>query len=208
MVHGVRLFVASAAVFALTACAGPVVNEEAAEGSAEVAEGDLSDLDAVGEIQVDEGLLTVDITIPADLLEGVTDEDLQAGVQEEGFIGWSRNPDGSVTYTMTKATQEQYLAKAREEIAAGFDQVIADEPGVYKSIEFNDALDEFTVTVDQAAFEDSFSAGFLSLGIALQGGFYQVFAGVEPDGQKVVIRYIDQASGENFLTQNWPEDFE
>lgn len=208
MANTIRIVVAAAAVFTLAGCATAPAAELTSEETAEVIEGTVEDLEAVGEIEVDEGLLTVDVTIPADLLEGVSDEDLQLGVQEEGFIGWSRNEDGSVTYTMTKATQQKYLAEAREEITSGLNQAIAEEPEVYKSIEFNDAVDEFTVTVDQAAFEESFSAGFLSLGIALQGGFYQLFAGVEPDQQRVVIHYIDETTGEEFLTQNWPEDFE
>ena len=53
-------------------------------------------------VEVDENLLTMEITMPAEYMEDTTQEDLDEAVKEYGFISATLNDDGSSTYVMTK----------------------------------------------------------------------------------------------------------
>lgn len=53
----------------------------------------LDKLQSMGNIQTENGILTVTITLPADLAEGITEEELDAG-KGENYISAVRNQDG------------------------------------------------------------------------------------------------------------------
>jgi hypothetical protein len=62
--------------------------------------------------------------------------------------------------------------------------------------------------VDKAAFEADFFATWIGFSLGLSGLFYQVFAGVDTGKQKVLISFIDDATGQVFDTQEWPAEEE
>lgn len=64
-------------------------------------EGD-SENEETQSIEVDEGLLNVEIIVPADFLEeGTTQEALDETAKEEGIKSITLNDDGSATYIMS-----------------------------------------------------------------------------------------------------------
>lgn len=69
---------------------------------------DLSDLNALGDIEVEENLFTVELTIPADYVGKTTQEELDAAAKENDYKV-TLNADGIATYLMTKAQHEKYL---------------------------------------------------------------------------------------------------
>ena len=62
---------------------------------------DMDELSKIGDIEVENGILTVSITLPAEYMEGVTQEQLDAG-KGTTYQSATLNDDGSVTYKMTK----------------------------------------------------------------------------------------------------------
>ena len=91
-----------------TATSAEVVSETTAtENAAEISD-DLSDLEALGDVEVDEGLFDVELTIPKDYVGETTQENLDALAAEKGFKSITLNPDGSATYIMTKKTAQNY----------------------------------------------------------------------------------------------------
>jgi hypothetical protein len=157
-------------------------------------------------IEVDQNLLSVDVTIPASFYEDnpMTQEELQKNADENGFGKATLNPDGSVTLRMSKADH----AKALDEMKVGLDesiqQAVNDQPEIFSEISYDNDVTKFIVVVDKDKFKDDFGAGFIGFTLGIQGMFYQMLAGAtEPE---VLIDLQDKETGEVFDTSKWPLD--
>ncbi|MNZ90492.1 hypothetical protein D3C78_1094560 [compost metagenome] len=73
-----------------------------------------------------------------------------------------------------------------------------------KDITHNDSFNLYTLTVDKASYEGSMDA-FAAFGIGIQGVFYQIFEGIDPDKTKVTIDIKDEATGEVFDSITYPD---
>lgn len=190
----------------LTSCQAPpevdVTTVEPAVEEEELAE--FRDLEALGEIEVDRDVFLVDVTLPAEFAEGLTQEDLNNELTENGFRAATLNADGSVTYTMTKSLHDQILADLRESIQDSVNEVIADEPDTYTSVSFSRDVTNFTVAVNAKKF--SGESPWLEFAIAFQAGIYSIFAGTSENDQTLTITYIDNVSGETLATSRLPSD--
>lgn len=179
--------------------------------SPEDPEGDMDDLEGLADVEVDQGLFSVKVTLPPEFSEDISDEDIADTVEEEGFIDGERNPDGSVTYQMSQATQDAYLEEMRTSIQESVDEMALESPELIRDISFNGDVTQFDVRVVRSEYENQgalSAAGFLGWSLAFQASFYQLFAGVEEGEREVKIRFIDDQTDEVFDTQNFPEDFE
>jgi hypothetical protein len=157
-------------------------------------------------VEVDQNLLSVDVTIPASFYEDnpQTQEELQKNSDDNDLGKATLNEDGSVTLRMSKAQHSKFL----EEMKVGFDEIIQqtvnDQPEIFSEISYNNDVTKFVVVVDKDKFKDDFGAGFIGFALAFQGMFYQAFNG-NTDPQ-VLIDYKDQETGEVFDTSKWPLD--
>ena len=161
-----------------------------------------------GGIEVDRGLLSVEITIPASLAgEGDLNE-LIAEFAAEGIdvSDARRNPDGSVTYKMSRGDHGRLLTSLRNSFTEGFKESSEEFESV-QSISSNNDLTKFEITVDREAFENSFD-GFVSFVPLFAAGIYAAFDGRDPEGMRVEINYVDSATGQVFETVVAPDDFE
>lgn len=194
------------ASFALTACSATTV-EEASGGSMQPnieVESSTEPDGSVADVEVDEGLLAVEITIPKEFFEDATEADIVAGAEESTFTSAVINDDGSVTYTMPRAVHNDLL----QDMVDGIDETIAEalreNPGIITEVTYNTDVTRFLVTVNQSAYESSFEASFIGFGLGLSGLFYQIFKGVAIDDREVIIDFIDDVSGEVIDSQRWP----
>ena len=190
----------------LSACSAPPAAEQVIieTETTEQDQGELSDLEALGDVDVEQRLFFVDVTLPADFAEGLSQEDLDRELEENGFRSATLNDDGSVTYTMTKGQHEQLLAELRESIHDSVNEFIADEPETYTGIEFDRDLRNFTVFVNAQNFAGE--APWLEFSLAFQAGFYFIFAGTSEDDPTLNISYVDNATGKALTTSQWPQD--
>lgn len=145
------------------------------------------------EIGVDEGLLTVEITIPSDFLEGQTQEDLDAIAKENGYESIKLNSDGSATYKMIKAQHKKML----KEMADGFNQSLnemigsEDYPNITE-ITVNDNFTDFTIKTKST--ELGFNESFSIMAFYMYGGMYNMYSGKEVDN--VHVKFINDSTGE------------
>ena len=162
------------------------------------AESDAGD-DSEG-IQVDEGLLTVDITFPASLYaladEEPTQEAVDAAVAEQGYLSGTLNSDGSATFTMTKLKQQELLDEVRRDFDTRFRESIADYPNV-KSITRNDDFSEITIEVT----EQDMASDILAFALTFTAYFYQVLDGKE---FATDIVFVDASTGEELSRTSYP----
>lgn len=162
------------------------------------------------EIQVDEGISTIEITIPANLFgeEGIPSQaEINKSVKEEGFISGVRNPNGSVTYAMSKAKHDELLAELRISFDEAIQEFLKSELS-FKTIEFNNQYTILNIRVDGKGFEKSITAGFAIFGLALQASLYQIFTGVGIDNYSLEVRIFDYKSDQIIDIIKYPEAFE
>ena len=162
-----------------TASAEPEAGEEQQD--------EMDELSALGDVQVENGILTVSITLPADLAQGMTQEQLDAS-KGTTYLDAVLNDDGSVTYKMTKAQHRVLL----EQLTASFDQSIQemiDDNETYSisAVTHNDDYTIFDVSLDgtELGFGDTIS----SLLFYMCGGMYGVFNGHRPE--HVIVNFYD-----------------
>lgn len=164
-------------------------SEEAAEPSAENTE----DIAALGDIEVEENIFDVEITIPADYVESTTQEEVDQEAAEAGVHSATLNEDGSVTYVMSKAQHKKLLEDIRQSIQTSLDEMVGSEdyPNI-TSIEANDNFTSFTVTTTST--ELSLTESFSVMGFYLYGGVYGIFSGETPDN--IHVDFVNADTGE------------
>lgn len=173
--------------------------EQPTPESEEVTEaGDLSELDALGDIEVDEGLFNVEITIPADYVGEATQEELTAKAEESGFKSITLNEDGSATYVMTKKQHKEMLDEIATSINGSLDEMVTGDDYSFTAIEANDNFTDFkvTTTATELGLADSMSV----LGFYMYGGMYSIFSGEEVDN--IHVTFINADSGEVISESN------
>ena len=150
------------------------------------------DPNGLGDIDVDEGLTEVTITVPADYVGDSTQEDLDKEVQEKGFISATLNADGSATYVMTKNQHKELM----EQIAQSIDETLAGYIGSeeYPNITAIEANENYTVfTVTTKSTELSFAESFLVMGLYMYGGLYGIFSGEKVDN--IHVDFVNADTG-------------
>lgn len=160
---------------------------------------DLSELDALGSVEVDEGLFTVEITIPADYVGDSTQEDLDARCKEYGYKSITLNDDGSATYVMTKKQHQELLDEMRADINESLAEMVESEtyPNFTK-VEANDNFTEFTITTKSTTLD--LSESFSVLGFYMYGGIYSIYSGEEVDN--ISVTFINADTGEIISSSN------
>lgn len=147
-------------------------------------------------VQVDEGQQTIDITVQRSLVAGdteTTDDQIVQAAKDKGMTAVV-NPDGSVTYTMTRAQQKQMLDETKVNVQDSIAGFVNDPENSFTAVEVNDEMSQFTVKVDAARYsplETLYGVVFY-----VSGGLYQQFAGVDSDAVDVTVEYVDDATGE------------
>ncbi|SDZ05344.1 hypothetical protein SAMN05421736_105241 [Evansella caseinilytica] len=159
-------------------------------------------------ISVDKGQETVEITLPASLVEGQDIDETIADAKESGVEDVIQNEDGSLTYKMSSATYQEMLDELVDSMNEAIEEIKNSEDFVsIKDVTANSSFSEFTMVVDQEAFENSFDA-FAALGLGITGMYYQVFEGVAQDDIKVTINLENEETGDIFDTVVYPDDLE
>lgn len=147
---------------------------------------------AVGDIEVEDNLFDVTITLPADFSEGVTQESLDASTQLGKFHSAVLNADGTVTYTMSKTQHKKMLQEMSDSIRQSLSEMIqsADYPNI-TGIEANDDFTQFKVTTTST--ELSLNESFSVMAFYMQGGYYGAFSGNKPDN--IHVDFINTNTG-------------
>lgn len=194
------LVILLAAIFALSACSGN--GEEEVESTKE------NETDEDGSVDVDKGLLNVEVTIPSSFLEGEDKEEVIAEAEDAGVSEVEENDDGSLTYKMSKSTHKEMMGEIKTSIQETIDEIVNDED--YASIEditANDSFSKFTLSVNQEEYENSLD-GLATFSLAVSALYYQLFDGVDADDYDVEILMENIETNEVFDSVVYPEAFE
>lgn len=198
------LFLSIAIVLSLCACGGEAEQKDSEEqnsgGQSESAQpsedagGESAGLESIGDLEVEQGLFHVTLTIPPDFIEeGMTQDQLDQEVKDSGYKSATLNDDGSVTYVMTKAQHQEMMQGIRESIDNSLSEMVGSEdcPSIVK-IEANSDYTQYTVTLNTE--EVGLSEGFVALAFYVYSGMYHVFNGTEPGD--VNVKYVSASTGQ------------
>lgn len=190
----ITMLLVCALAASLCACGSPAKSEPAnAPAAAESAQGTDS-----GKVDVDQKLLSVEITIPADLMGETTQADLDAQVSSGAYLSAKRNDDGSVTYKMTKAQHQEVMDSIRKTIMDALDEMVASQDYTFTKIEPNADFTKFTVTT--TASELNIAESFSVMAFYMYGGMYSVFNGTE--AENIAVDFVNEATGQVISTAN------
>lgn len=161
-----------------------------------------------GGVNVDKGLSSVEVTLPASFFEGEDVAETVANAEENGFGEATVNDDGSVTYKMSKSKHKEMMAELAASVEETKTELVesGDFPSI-KSVETNKDYTSFTINVDRAAYENSFDA-FATMSVGVVGSYYQAFNGVKAEDMEVLIEVKDVDTGEVINSVIYPEALE
>lgn len=159
-------------------------------------------------VEIDKGLIDVEITLPASFFEGQTEEEIKAEATADGVKDVKVNEDGSVYYKMSKSTHKKMMKEMESGILESIDELVNSEDyTAFKAISYNKDFTEFDVKVDLEAYENSFDV-FGIFTLVFSGTFYNAFDGKSTDDLKITINIIDEATNELINTSVFPDDYE
>ncbi|MEH6941053.1 hypothetical protein [Bacillus sp. JJ722] len=159
-------------------------------------------------VEVDKGLLNVDVTLPAAFFEGEDIDTTIAQAKKDGVKEVIKNEDGSLTYKMSKSHHKKVMKEMEKTVKDSIKELETNKDlASIKRVETNKSFSEFTIVVNQADYENSMD-GFAILGIAMQSMVYQLFDGVKPDDYKATIHLKDEATSKVFDTIVYPDALE
>lgn len=155
-------------------------------------------------ISVDEGLFSVEITLPASMFSDIDMTSFNADeyAREYRFNKASVNVDGSITVWMSKNRHSELLADMATDIDKNYGDLVA-ETSYILGITHNSDYTSVIVDIERSGYESIIDLTPLSIGI--NAGYYQLFAGIEPYSE---IKIRDSASGEVLKTIKFPEDIQ
>ena len=156
-------------------------------------------------MEVDKGLLNVEITLPASFFTDTTEEEIQAEAAEQGISKCVVHEDGSVTYTMSKSKYNEMMAEMKASLDESIAEMVNGEDAVasFSRIEYNDDISEVDIYIDSTkytALDSLYAVSFY-----LMGAYYQIFSGAPAEEVDVVVKLIDKDTGEVVDTASYQE---
>ena len=142
-------------------------------------------------IEVEKELFDVSVTLPADLMGEITQEELEE--DSEHFHSATLNEDGSVTFVMSKRQHKELLQELAASIREELDQMPGSEnyPNVTK-VEANEDFTVFTMTTTSE--EPTLTESLSVMGFYIYGGMYGIFSGNDPEN--IHVDFVNAATGE------------
>lgn len=151
-----------------------------------------TELETLGEVEVEKELFDVILTIPAEYIGETTQEELDAAGAEAGYTV-VLNEDGSATYTMTKSQHKELLAGISESINKSLEEMIGSEDyPSFTDIAANEDYTTFTITTTSTELD--MNESFSVMLFYTYGGMYNIFTGNTVDN--IHVDFVNADSGE------------
>ncbi|MSA03057.1 hypothetical protein GKG47_14795 [Lactonifactor sp. BIOML-A3] len=204
----VALMLAVSLTVSFTACGTPKNNakesskpEEASDtAESKEADGEKESGGDSGTLSAEKNMLSVEVTIPASLLEGSDPAELTEEAEENGVKEVTQNADGSVTMKMTKEAHKELLTSMKVSIDESINELLADKENCpsFDSITYSDDVATFDIKVDA----DSFGGfeGIYAITFYLMGNIYQALNAVPEEEINTTVNFINKDTGEVIQT--------
>lgn len=195
-----KKLIALALAFSLVGCNGAsnsTQEESTVAESTEIEQTNMNDdiskdLDSIGDIEVENKIFDVTITLPAEYVGDATQESLDEDAKEIGYKV-TLNDDGSATYTMTKDQHKQMMDNITNSINESLSEMVGSEefPN-FTDIKANDDFTIFTITTTSTKL--SLAESISTLGFYMYGGVYNIFNGTPVEN--IHVDFVNADSGD------------
>lgn len=153
---------------------------------------------------VKKGLLNVEITMPAEFVEGQDVDKMIKEAKEEGVKEVKKNDDGSLTYVMSKADHRKMMKEMKTNLEESIDEA-KDGFDSIEDITYNKDFTEFTLlATDKASFNESMDA-LASFSVGVAGMLYHIFDGEDRDKIQIKVMIKDKSTGEQIDEMIYPD---
>lgn len=164
---------------------------------------DSRDSENDGGISVNEGLIDVELTLPASLIGDEFDGELDDEDRARGFKSVRINDDGSATFTISRSDYNKLLEETRNDIRQTVSEMANDFESIVE-VSINESFTEAEMLVNRAQYEESFDS-FAAFGLYLQVAIYQAFEGKTEGDMQLTVYIKDVETGEIFDTNIYPD---
>jgi len=156
-------------------------------------------------IEVDKGLLHIELTFPKEYFEEDELDALRDEMHEEQNADVKQNEDGSLTVKMSKKDHKSMLHEMKESLEESMKEIVEDEEfSSINDISFNNDFSKFKIIVDEAGYQQSWD-GFATLTVGFAGMYYQAFAGKDVEKEKVIIELVNAETNDVFDEIIYPD---
>lgn len=131
----------------------------------------------------------IEITLPSNLVEDISQEDLNRDVKEDIYKTATLNNDGSITYKMTKKQHRKYLMDLEVLYDDSINEMIDEEDNIIK-ITRNDNFSSFKVIINSNKLPNS--KNLINNNLFYMGQIYAIYS--ESEVKKITIKYYDNSS--------------
>lgn len=160
------------------------------------------------QIEVDKGLLNVEITLPEMFFEDEELAEIEEEMEKNHDANVSKNDDGSITVKMSKKEHKQLLDEMKDEFIETVDGIIVDDDfASIQDITYSRNFQELTIIVDREGFENSLD-GFALFSLGFSSLLYQLFDGKDIEKDKVIMNIIDGLTEASFEEVIFPDVFD
>lgn len=172
-------------------------------GEAEESTGELN----IGDIDVDNGLLTVKLEIPSTFVTAKTEEEAQKmNDEDDGIIEYTLHDDGSATVVYTKESYGERLSELKENFISQMEEICSQYKTISR-IECDDDMRNIKVYITSENDYNNSLDCYALCSVHIYCGSYQVMKG-EYDEIKTYYSLIDDTTGKEFKTNVLPDDIE
>lgn len=189
----------------IVACGSPAEEDSEETDEANEQGTEMSEEEDESTIEVDKGILNVEVTLPPSLFEEDEFTEIEEEMKEEGNADVTQNDDGSITIKMSKKDHKKMLKEMKEDFSKTITEIVEDDEfASIQDITYNNDFTELKMIVSREAFENSFD-GFATMSLGFGSLFYQAFNGKDLEKEKVHILLEDEATNEVFEEITYPD---
>lgn len=134
----------------------------------------------------------VTLTIPADYVGEITQEELDQTAQENSFKSITLNEDGSATYIMKKSQHKKMMEDLSNSINMSLNEMVeSDEYENITDIKTNSDFTDFTIITTST--ELGLTEAFSVMSFYMYGGMYHIYNGTPVEN--IHVEFINSESG-------------
>lgn len=144
------------------------------------------------------------VTLPETLFSDMTEDEIYALKDDQGYEKVTINEDGSVTLKMAKDKYKEIKADLRKDIDSVIDSLKAEENSFVEDITYNDDLSTFTILAKEDAFDEDFAV-YTELSVLMSAYYYHFFNEKEESEIHVKFNYADPSTKDVYKTNEYPK---
>lgn len=183
------------ALFFLSACSSQTnTKEEVVRESSD----NTTEVEQVKTEKSDEDLSDIEITMPAEFLRNLSEEEIAATFEEKEIDDISENNDGSYTFKIPEEEHKLKLKEMKADIDSDVEEIIESiDIESIEEVSMNDNATELLVTVDRNLYKGDMD-GLVLMDFSLHAISYQMLNGVTEEECDFAVVMIDSDRGEEF----------